>query len=71
MIGGHSGNPRPLADGAARPRLASAEPFTVGWSAVRPAYDAVMVGSGAGGGVAACVLAEAGPGLPGRRRRHR
>ena len=30
------------------------------WDDVQAQYDAVVVGAGAGGGVAACVLAEAG-----------
>jgi choline dehydrogenase-like flavoprotein len=53
--------PEPATESAAESVAESAaEPATVGWSAVRDAYDAVVVGAGAGGGVTACVLAEAG-----------
>ncbi len=42
------------------PVLPADEPPTTPWDAMADSYDAVVVGSGAGGGVAACVLAEVG-----------
>lgn len=51
---------RPAPDGAQWPDPDPAAPAAIGWEQISDRYDAVLVGSGAGGGVAACVLAEAG-----------
>lgn len=42
------------------PELVDTVPPVIGWDEVRDHYDAVVIGSGAGGGVAAHVLAAAG-----------
>ena len=42
------------------PELVDTVPPVIGWGEVRDHYDAVVIGSGAGGGVAAHVLAAAG-----------
>jgi choline dehydrogenase-like flavoprotein len=51
---------RPLPDGATWPSPVRTTDTTIAWHDVRHDYDAVVIGAGAGGGVAACVLAEAG-----------
>ncbi|THF87677.1 hypothetical protein E7T09_00035 [Deinococcus sp. KSM4-11] len=53
-------NYRPLPDGAHWPEIEDRPPTLTGWDDLREHYDAVLVGAGAGGGVAACVLSEAG-----------
>ncbi|WP_078857136.1 GMC oxidoreductase [Streptomyces sp. NBRC 109706] len=45
---------------ASWPRPDDTPPAGTDWERIADDYDAVVVGSGAGGGVAACVLAEAG-----------
>jgi choline dehydrogenase-like flavoprotein len=52
--------PEPLGGWPTAVPVPTAPPVTVHPSALQGRYDAVVVGSGAGGGVAACGLAEAG-----------
>jgi choline dehydrogenase-like flavoprotein len=51
---------RQLAPGVAWPATEPATGPTVTIGGLRPRYDAIVIGAGAGGGIAACVLAEAG-----------
>ena len=51
---------RYLPDGATWPEVRLPSFPTITWAGVADHYGAVVVGSGAGGGVAACVLSEAG-----------
>jgi len=51
---------RVLPEGAAWPTIDATPPRTTAWESVDDAYEIVVVGAGASGGVAACVLAEAG-----------
>ncbi|WP_425145072.1 GMC family oxidoreductase [Deinococcus sp.] len=51
---------RPVPPGTRWPPVQQAPPPLTDWDAAQEHYDAVIVGAGAGGGVAACVLAEAG-----------
>ncbi len=51
---------RVLPEGGAWPDLDQTPPRTTPWDNIDEAYEIVVVGAGAGGGVAACVLAEAG-----------
>ncbi|MFJ3385080.1 MULTISPECIES: GMC oxidoreductase [unclassified Curtobacterium] len=52
--------PEPLGGWPVAVPVAEAEPVTVHPAALADRYDAIVIGSGAGGGVAACGLAEAG-----------
>ena len=47
-------------DGAVWPAFADPGPRSTAFGSVAAGYDAVVVGAGAGGGVSACLLAEAG-----------
>jgi hypothetical protein len=49
-----------LPEGAAWPKVDETPPRTTSWDSIADRYDAIVVGAGAGGGIAACVLAEAG-----------
>ena len=51
---------RVLPEGAAWPTIDATPPRTTAWESVDDAYEVIVVGAGASGGVAACVLAEAG-----------
>src|SRR2546423_7521954 len=51
---------RPMQPGTSWPPTPGVAPVPISVDEVEDSYDVVVVGSGAGGGVAACVLAEAG-----------
>ncbi len=51
---------RVLPEGVAWPTIDTTPPRTASWESIDGAYEVVVVGAGASGGVAACVLAEAG-----------
>lgn len=45
---------------ASWPTIDATPPQTISWDTISSSYEIIVVGAGAGGGVAACVLAEAG-----------
>ena len=51
---------RVLSPGVEWPQVDGAPPALVSCDSIAERYDAIVVGAGAGGGIAACVLAEAG-----------
>ena len=51
---------RVLPPGVRWPQVDLTPPHLASWDSIAASYDAIVVGSGAGGGIAACVLAEAG-----------
>jgi choline dehydrogenase-like flavoprotein len=51
---------RVLAPGLRWPQVDLSPPSLTSWDSIAGSYDAIVVGAGAGGGIAACVLAEAG-----------
>jgi choline dehydrogenase-like flavoprotein len=51
---------RSLPEHAVWPKVDIPSPRTISWNSVKDTYDYIVVGAGAGGGVTACVLAEAG-----------
>ena len=51
---------RPMPPGASWPAVPDVAPAGIADDELADAYDAIVIGAGAGGGVAACVLAEAG-----------
>jgi len=51
---------RVLPEGVAWPAIDTTPPRTASWERIDDAYEVIVVGAGASGGVVACVLAEAG-----------